>query len=564
MTWSELDTALTEGRARDALRLAVPLWRETRSAALADLVDALAAFVDSDPRKAPPDPPADPAEIDAWLAAVDDGARGIFAGTWWTRETLTDVQALLRRFEAVDDPRIAGAIMDFLLDPHHLRNMGDMHRRFMQRLIALRDDRARARLVAFAALEDVGGRAARESLATAIRDLKEEPPLPAPEADIVARGLARYRDEPRRLIDLILDPRRERDDGTEQVASDALSEMGHPFGEAIALEYDQAAGIISAAGRERLLTLLACHERRWLGRALFVATSDRVYRGGLLDEMTLKIRRAARLEPPTTHGARPPRPPREVALVDPRLARLRVLRADSMDWDTREAEALRESPCRATLEELDVPSFEFLVAARRDAFPRLRRIRLDGLAWGVMTEEWNYWAQPVAAWQKLLPELREVVFRSLPSGGLEMLIEAMVTTRLPERIETFSLDGTRVGSSWISSGQRDPMQWFGLLDPHGVRRAALYYTDATFTVEWTELGLVVTLETSEGGAAFDLLRHLPSGRPVVRLVLRDFPGRRPKRLANLGRLRRILEGLRAAAIEMPVRWKNQLGGLPEA
>lgn len=561
MTWSELDAALTEGRARDALRLAVPLWRETRSAALADLVDALAAFVDSDPRKAPPDPPEDPAELDAWLAGVDDGARGIFAGEWWTRDTISDLQALLRRFEGADDPRVSGGIMDFLLDPHHLRNMGEMQWRFVERLVELRDARARGRVSAFA---ETIGRAGRESLAAAIRDLKDAPPLPMPEADIVARGLVRYRDEPRRLIDLILDPRRERDDGTEQVASDALCEMGHPLGEAIALEYDQAAGIISAAGRERLATLLACHERRWLGRALFVATWGRVYRGGLLDEMTLKVRHATHLEPPTSDRARALEPPEKVALVDPRLARLRVLRADATNWTAREAEALRESPCRATLEELDVPSFEFLVAARRDAFPRLRRIRLDGLARGVMTEEWNYWAQPVAAWRELLPELREVVFRSLPSGGLEMLIEAMVTTRLPERIETFSLDGTRVGSSWISSGQRDPTRWFSLLDPHGVRRAALYYTDATLTVEWTEPGLVVTLETSEGGAAFDLLRRLPSARPVTRLVLRDFPGRRPKRLANLGRLRRILEGLRAAAIEMPVRWKNQLGGLPEA
>jgi hypothetical protein len=192
----------------------------------------------------------------------------------------------------------------------------------------------------------------------------------------------------------------------------------------------------------------------------------------------------------------------------------------------------------------------------------LRRIWLDRLRPVRAVEEWNEWAQPLAAWLDLLPSLEEVVFRTIPEEGLERLVEAILGERLHERITAFSLDGTRAGWSWVPRGERDPTMWFRVLDARGVRRAALYYNDATFVVEWTEAGLVVTLETSEGGDAFRLLRRLPPPRRLARLVFRDFPGRRAKRLAGLGRLRAFLESAEGAEVEMPVRWKNQLAGLP--
>jgi hypothetical protein len=525
MSWADLDAALSEARPRDALRLAVGLWRSTRHPDLADLVDALAAFVDSDPRTAPKRAPDDPAEVDGWLAWVTDEAMRIFENDeWWTRGWQADVEAALARFESVDDPRVATAIVEFVSQFGRLTGQTE---RFIARLFALGDERARRRLP--------------DELA----DLPRAPSLAPSEQAIVARGLARYRDEPQRLIDLVVDPGRVRDDGTEQVASDALTELGHPYGEAIALQYDAAAGIITAAGRERLTALIACHERRWLSPSLYRGTTARVYRGGLLDEITLSPR------------------VRSEALLDPRLGRLRVLRADAGDF-RQLARMMRQSPWLRGLEELDVPSLELLgeLTATRQLYPKLRRIWLDRLRPVRAVEEWNEWAQPLAAWLDLLPSLEEVVFRTIPEEGLERLVEAILGERLHERITAFSLDGTRAGWSWVPRGERDPTMWFRVLDARGVRRAALYYNDATFVVEWTEAGLVVTLETSEGGDAFRLLRRLPPPRRLARLVFRDFPGRRAKRLAGLGRLRAFLESAEGAEVEMPVRWKNQLAGLP--
>ncbi len=74
--------------------------------------------------------------------------------------------------------------------------------------------------------------------------------------------------------------------------------------------------------------------------------------------------------------------------------------------------------------------------------------------------------------------------------------------------------------------------------------------------------LVVTLETRDGGAAFDLLRRLPE-RAVARLVLRDLPGRRARKLGGLGRLRREIERLGPREVDMPTRWKNLLAAVPK-
>lgn len=540
--WAALEEALASGRPRDALRLAVILWRDHRDMALADLVDALAAFVDSDPRTASAAPPADPADMDGWLARLDDSARRIFAGEYWTRDWQADALDLLRQLERAEDPRVATALLDFLLDRRFVRDFDDLTVRFVTRLVALRDERARRRLAEFVAAAPPGSGFARHLRSAATDGIGREPPLEEEAAAIVARGLARYRDEPQRLVDLVLDPERERDDGTEQVTSDALSEMGHPYGEAIALQYDAAAGIITAAGRERLATLLACHERRWLGRALFRSTTERVYRGGMLDRLVLLTKAE------------------DDVLLDRRLARLRVLRAEPGEWGTREAAMLGESPWLGALEELDVPSFEMLAAMTRQSYPRLRRIRLGRLRPVRFNEDWNDWAEPLAAFCARLPELREVVFRTIPEDGLEALIEALLAAGLHDRIETLSLDGS--GWSWVPRGERDVTMWFRLLDPHGVRRAALYYTDAAMTVEWVDRELAVTLETKDGGAAFDLLRRLPE-RAVARLVLRDLPGRRARKLGGLGRLRREIERLGPREVDMPTRWKNLLAAVPK-
>ena len=527
-SWTELAAALEERRPREALRVAVELWRETRHPDLANLVDALAAFVDSDPRAAPKRAPEDPADLDGWLATVRDAAARIFESEqWWTREWAADVETALQHFESVDDPRIASAIVEFLHESTYRHLLPDQRARFIARLVALADERT------------------RRYLPDLLDDLPSAPPLDAAAAAIVAHGLRRYRDEPQRLIDLILDPDRPRDDGTEQVASDALSELGHPYGEAIALQYDAAAGVITAAGRERLATLLACHERRWLTPSLYRGTTGRVYRGGLLDQLTLS--------PRASHDV----------LVDLRLVRLRVLRAAEGDW-TWSGRMVRNSPWLRGLEELDVPTLELLgeLTEARQFFPKLRRLWLDRLRPVRTVDQWNEWGAPLAAWLDLLPSLEEVVFRTIPEQGLERIVEVLLAEKLHERITTFSIDGTRAGWSWVPQGQRDPTMWFRLLDDRGVKRAALYYNDASLTVEWAPAGLVVTLETSEGGDAFRLLRRLPPSRHIVKLAFREFPGRRPKKLAGLGRLRRFLDSLTTTEVEMPVRWKNLLGGLP--
>jgi len=113
----------------------------------------------------------------------------------------------------------------------------------------------------------------------------------------------------------------------------------------------------------------------------------------------------------------------------------------------------------------------------------------------------------------------------------------------------------------VQTGTRDATQWLLLLAPHAVTRATLHVLVASLSVEWTPAGLVVTLETSEGGEAFDLLTKLPA-QDIARLVLREHPGKRARqRLESLGRLKRLIATLAPREVVMPVRWKNWLTAL---
>lgn len=527
MTWSELDEAIAANRPADALRIALDLWRATRATELADLVEALAPFVEEDA-----------ARLGVLLANLEDAVIATFQGDWFARDWGTELGRSVERLAAIEDPRVATVLVELLFHPHVGGGLNGSQP-IADVLLHLRDARAWPRLRE--PRRTLLGIPFRRATADALESLAPPSPLAPSELAVVARGLARYRDAPATQIAAILDPERRRDDGTEEVAADALTEMGHPFGEAIALEYDEATGTISAEGRQRLRAVLAMHERQWIGRPLAYATTERRYRGGLIDELTLH----SWVEPGV--------------LESPWLGRLRVLRANVVYWDERQADRLREAKLARSLEWLDVPSFEFLCAVVNDTYPHLRGIRLDRLRQTRENEIWPSWSAALSDWLPRLPSLREVVFRTIPERGLEQLIEGIVQEKLHEKIATLSLDATRW--SYVQMGERDPRKWFQRIDAHPPRRAALYYTDAALIVEWSPDGLVVILETSEGGPALDLLRHLPRGKAIARLVFRDFPGRRPRRLAKIGRLRRILDDLAPRDVEMPIRWKNRLAGL---
>ena len=135
-----------------------------------------------------------------------------------------------------------------------------------------------------------------------------------------------------------------------------------------------------------------------------------------------------------------------------------------------------------------------------------------------MTEEWNYWAQPVA-WRELSRLARW--FTPLPSGGLEMLIEAMVTTRLPEpdRDVLARRHPRRLVMDQQRAARSDAVvSASSILTACAEQRST---TDATCTVG---TGPASSSPSNDGAARrFDLLRRLPSARPRDPLVLRDFP-----------------------------------------
>lgn len=225
-------------------------------------------------------------------------------------------------------------------------------------------------------------------------------------------------------------------------------------------------------------------------------------------------------------------------------------------WDDRHGRFIIESPALVqSLERLDAPVASFLRVVHRTTFPRLTEVTLR--------QPSDEMLDLLAAWTRGLPALRELRFVAVPIGEMEHLVDRLERAALMTPERELSIEPT-IG--WeVPKRMRDPGLWFRLLHPRRqVARAAVRLRATTIRVEWSEKrdSLAVTFETDEGGDLFHVLEGLPAR--ITRLVFRDPPDEKPRRLEGLGRLRRILDAIAPEKVEMPTRWKNQLAALPDA
>ncbi len=575
--WHELGLALSAHRFDDAIRLACAAWAHHRAPILADLIETLDGYVDADPSQTPSvrapwvraTAPPDPARLGARLAWMERNGFRIRRD----RDSTADWVALVRRHERTlativehqPDPRIATLVARLLFDMAHAR--ASWPAESFEGLVALLREIADIRLVPsmleLATSPGRGSNVARE-LASVIDRIevaaRERPSIAEVHDARVAGWLERYRDEADRLVASIQHAADDVEGEAEvQVASDALSEIGHPYGELVALQLKEQRlreidRRIIGEGRARIAKLLACHEERWIGRDLVRVLDERVYRAGVLVEAALRYATENDIEPSAWEAAR----------NDPRIARVRALRAGSVPFGFREPRAraprvwdhsqglfiIGSRSLVQGLERLDAPTASFLRAIYRTSFPKLLEVALFNPNDAML--------ELLGAWSRLLPSLRELRFVGVPMNGVEGLVKGLDAEGLITPRRELAL---KPPIPWDTPRHlRDLAIWFRLLHARSVDRASVRHRGTRIHVEWPSErerdGLVVSCETDEGGEVVDVLGDLPA--KVARLVFRDPPEEKHRKIDGFGRLRRILDTIAPQEVEMPTRWRHQL------
>ncbi len=258
---------------------ALALWRETRSAAIADAIDGL-----SDAALAgwqPPAPRTNQAFHDAWLAATADHAR-----RGWAVRTLLDklpgtssddkADSLLARLDQLaetgPDPRVARELARQLELAPPILGFTEVADRCAALLADMVDERLCAQL---AAMRDTADEDLDERIETILR---AAPTVRTTTAAELARFAAHRPAPPPKAADtaaLFREVYAHPDsDDARIVLADVLQAQGDPRGELIALQ-------LSGEGVDRAEELLAKHGKDWLGDLRKVTYRARFQRGFL-------------------------------------------------------------------------------------------------------------------------------------------------------------------------------------------------------------------------------------------------------------------------------------------
>jgi len=247
------------------LQQALAVWRETRTAAAADAIDALTRTALAGWR--PPEFRLNQPFHAAWLVAAKDVAQRGWAAealatklpgasTAWDATTQRMVQnaaALRARLVALakhgPDPRIARAVIRVFATPPRFLSYGDTREACERALIASGDERSDRELAELAVTADA------ELAALVARVLAKRPRGRKPTAKEAARWKSAPRDDAALWAELAAHP--ERDD-VRLVLADMLQARGDPRGEYIALQ-------LADRDHDRQDALLAQHGLVWLG-----------------------------------------------------------------------------------------------------------------------------------------------------------------------------------------------------------------------------------------------------------------------------------------------------------
>ncbi|MCA9668830.1 MAG: TIGR02996 domain-containing protein [Myxococcales bacterium] len=299
----------------EALTRAVALWRATRCAPLADLVDALAARCDASPPLAGhtakkfqqqwlalADDPNVAAHLDVLLAGLTVKVPVAQGDIYSVSGVVARYAAWLRRLELLGelehDPRTARALVDVLSRApfsigYDRANVERVYGPALELLVRIGDERS---VEPLQSLPDTAHRSTlrgyyEQVIAEAVAAIgAAAAALAAADRAICDRLLARLAppstpsDDERELSAAVIE---NLDDlAAVGVYADALNERGDPRGELIALQLADERGEASAKQQKRIQTLIKAYESEWLG-ALTAVTHHRSYRRGFLDAAAL-------------------------------------------------------------------------------------------------------------------------------------------------------------------------------------------------------------------------------------------------------------------------------------
>jgi uncharacterized protein (TIGR02996 family) len=322
--------AIGTGDFPTALARALTAWRRHRSAALADVIDAITArcrtptiagrdaqsFQAAWMRLAEGRPA--PVAIGALADAVGKNVPVAKTRNYTDRDILRHA-AFLDRIVALaelpDDPRIATALVELLEKaPYTIESGRRIYQPAIDLIVRIGDARAVARLRALVATPRTRAALVRayfaQALPAAADAIARETPAVVDEAAVqhaMAALAPSARPAPRGDVDQLIAEclAQPDDDGPREVLADVLQERDDPRGEFITLQLREARGTLTPAERARLNKLLRAHEKTWLGE-LAIVTKKRVWRRGFLDALELArnaVANSATWERTATHPA---------------------------------------------------------------------------------------------------------------------------------------------------------------------------------------------------------------------------------------------------------------------
>ncbi len=274
-----------------ALAAALPAWRATRDAAIADAIAGISAL--ARPLFTVPEARTNADFQNSWLAVLKSGdpvAVGWLAEALFEQLPGSDADAKVASFgvrlrEAAKqpDPRIASALVRLAEQAAPIvRWAGDKVRKT---LVAIGDAGTRQSLEAMVpTLDDFH----RKSWKPILAKLPATKPVGDAErarwAAVSGRPSRKARGDVASLYQAVLAS--PHDDEPRIVLADALQEIGDPRGEFMALQLAEASGQATVEAVKRADALLKKHKKEWLG-AIGRVTYRARFRRGFLDELEL-------------------------------------------------------------------------------------------------------------------------------------------------------------------------------------------------------------------------------------------------------------------------------------
>lgn len=569
MPWTKLEEALARGGHRTALAVALELWRETRRAPLADLIDVLATRTPKTtlPSRCGKDAyqlawlalarARDPVHHNALLAGLGRSLQLGAADFWQPGYARSRYEALLVRIAALadlpDDPRTSRMLVEVIrTTPWPVWDdaaAAHVYGPVLALIERTADERClpnlRALVLAPSAptriLRDYFERTLPPLVAALERAAATAPALTRTASDalvrvraelVLAETTAEAVEDGDTLLARAL--RAPDDDGALRALEERLVDRGDPRGELITLQRRVADGLAGEGEIRRVRSLIRRHERVWLGD-LVRLTKRRVFELGLLAEAELLQAAAA---------------PAELwdrARDDERLATVRVLRKGNGSEARYRSFVL--SPVMRSLREVDVCSLGMLEAICDRPEPwRLEHIRIERTLRPRILER--------LAEARSLPALREITF-PLPPAEAEALVCLLARWPLHARLERLTAV-PKGGGHEAPAGLAAWLRSLPRLAPMSAVAVAL--PRATVTARTGDGGLVVEVEAS--GDDPGLIPLLSAMGRVERITVRPPRGADDAdQLEEPAAMASALRSLAPYEVELPPCWERQLDAL---